>query len=209
MPEVVYEIKDYADYIVGSEETEPGDGYTYNMLLAPIAANPGMDAPAAGKQAVSAYADHYDGIRQAYTQSLVVPAKAEKPLALTNALAAAVMATANEQQAVLYARRYAVNFATNENRDLYDFTRLLVGKTGSAEVKRTGRELMSFLAGELVAHNRGRDKAPNNYGEGKKYTDAKGIAAYFQESSLGAGYNDLAWAKASQRDEFMMWINRL
>ena len=28
MPEVVYEIKDYVTYVVGSEETEPGDGYT-------------------------------------------------------------------------------------------------------------------------------------------------------------------------------------
>ena len=202
MAEVVYEIKDYADYIVGSEETEPGDGYTYNDFLAPIAKNPGMDALAVGKQTVNAYADHYDGIRQGYTQSLVVPAKAGKLLTLTNAFAAAVMATTSDQQAILYARRYAVNFAMDENRDLYDFTRLLVEKTGSAEVKRTGRELMTFLTGELVAHNRGRD------GE-KKYTNAKGIAAYFPESSLGNGYRDLAWAKASQWDEFVMWINRL
>ena len=203
MAEVVYEIKDYTDYIVGSEETEPADGYTYNDFLAPIAKNPGMDALAVGKQAVNAYGDHYDGIRKGYTQSLVVPAKAEKLLALTNAFAAAVMATKNDQQAILYARRYAVNFAMDENRDLYDFTRLLVEKTGSAEVKSSGRELMGFLTGELVAHNRGRDSGS------KKYTDAKGIAAYFPESSLGYGYKDLAWAKASQWDEFVTWINRL
>ena len=97
----------------------------------------------------------------------------------------------------------------DENRDLYDFTRLLVEKTGSAEVKRTGRELMSFLTDELVAHNRGRDKAANSYSDAKKYTNAKGIAAYFPESSLGNGYKELAWAKASQWDEFVMWINRL
>jgi len=199
MAEVVYEIKDHADYIVGSEETEPGDGYTYNDFLGPVVKNPSMGAQELGKQAVNAYADHYDGIRQAYTQSLVVPAKADKLLALTNAFAAAVMATTNDQQAILYARRYAVNFAMDENRDLYDFTRLLVEKTGSAEVKRTGRELMGFLTGELVAHNRARDK----------YTSAKGIAAYFPEYSLGDGYLELAWAKASQWDEFVMWINRL
>ena len=209
MAEVVYEIKDYAGYIVGSEETEPGDGYTYNDFLGPVVRNPSMGSLELGKQAVNAYADHYDGIRQAYTQSLVVPAKAEKLLTLTNAFAAAVMATKNDQQAILYARRYAVNFAMDENRDLYDFTRLLVEKTGSAEVKRTGRELMSFLTDELVAHNRGRDKAANSYSDAKKYTNAKGIAAYFPESSLGNGYKELAWAKASQWDEFVMWINRL
>jgi hypothetical protein len=209
MAEVVYEIKDGVDYIVGSEETEPGDGYTYNDFLGPVARNPGMSPLELGKQAVNAYADHYDGIRQGYTQSLVIPAKSDRLLALTNAFAAAVMATKNEQQAILYARRYAVNFAMEENRDLYDFTRLLVEKTGNAEVKRTGRELMTFLTSELVAHNRGRDKAANSYSEGKKYTSAKGIAAYFPESSLGAGYRELAWAKASQWDEFMNWINRL
>ena len=209
MAEVVYEIKDHADYIVGSEETEPGDGYTYNDFLGPVVKNPSMGAQELGKQAVNAYADHYDGIRQAYTQSLVVPAKAEKLLALTNAFAAAVMATTSDQQAILYARRYAVNFAVSENRDLHDFTRLLVEKTGSAEVKRTGRELMSFLTDELVAQNRARDQAANSYSDAKNYTNAKGIAAYFPESQLGAGYQELAWAKASQWDEFVMWINRL
>jgi hypothetical protein len=42
MPEVDYELKDSVDYIVGSEETEPGDGYTYNTFLGPLAARPAM-----------------------------------------------------------------------------------------------------------------------------------------------------------------------
>jgi len=58
MPEVDYEIRNYVDYIVGSEETEPGDGYTYNTFLGPIVANPTMGALEVGKQAVNAYADH-------------------------------------------------------------------------------------------------------------------------------------------------------
>ena len=34
MAEVAYEVKDLADYVVGSEETEPGPGYPYDPFLA-------------------------------------------------------------------------------------------------------------------------------------------------------------------------------
>jgi hypothetical protein len=72
MPEVNYEIKDYVDYIVGSEETEPGDGYTYNLLLGPLVAKPTMGGAELGKLAVDAYADNYG--TQDHTQSLVLSA---------------------------------------------------------------------------------------------------------------------------------------
>ena len=40
MVEVVYQIKDSVDYIVGSEESPPGAGYPYQTALATFAANP-------------------------------------------------------------------------------------------------------------------------------------------------------------------------
>ena len=70
MPEVNYEIKDYVDYIVASEETEPGDGYTYNLMLGPLVAKPTMLGAELGKLTVDAYANHYGS--QDHTQSLVL-----------------------------------------------------------------------------------------------------------------------------------------
>ena len=59
MPEVDYELRNSADYIVGSEETEPGDGYTYNTFLGPLAANPSMSPAQLALVAVDSYANHY------------------------------------------------------------------------------------------------------------------------------------------------------
>ena len=55
MAEVDYQIKDYTSYIVGSEQTEPGDGYTYNTILGPLVANPGMSALDLAKVTVKSY----------------------------------------------------------------------------------------------------------------------------------------------------------
>jgi len=206
MAEVDFEIQNNVDYIVGSEETEPGDGYTYNTFLGPVAAKPTMSPLEVAKQTVNAYADHYDGINQGYTQSLVKAGSVAKLLPLTDAFTAAVMAS-GEKALAKSSRDAALNFAMDENRDLYDFTRRVVEGSANADVKAKGAALMNFITGELVLVNRNHDNQGGWEGP-KEYKLAKGIAAYFPNYTLGAGYADLAWAKASQWDEFVTWINQ-
>ena len=207
MAEVVYEIKDSVDYIVGSEETEPGDGYTYNDFLGPVAKNPAMGAIELAKQAVNAYADHYDGIDQGYTQSLAKSSSVNKLLTETNAFAAAMMASGDKTLAKS-ARGAAINYAMDENRDLYDFTRRVVEGSTNADVKLKGQSLMNFITGDLVLLSRSRDDKGGYWSGPKEYTLSKGMAAYFPNYTLGDGYMDLAWAKASNWDEFVTWINQ-
>jgi hypothetical protein len=63
-------------------------------------------------------------------------------------------------------------------------------------VKAKGEELMKFLTGEVVYHNRAT---------GSKYANASGLAAYLP-SSYTASYDALEWAKDSNWDDFMKWI---
>jgi len=207
MAEVVYEIKDSVDYIVGSEETEPGDGYTYNTFLGPVAAKPAMTPMEMGKQAVNAYADHYDGIDQGHTQSLARASSVNKLLTVTNAFTDAVIASGDKALAKS-ARDAAISFAMEENHDLYDFTRRVVEGSKSADVKVKGQALMNFITGELVLLNRARNDKGSYWSGPKEYTLSRGMAAYFPNGALGAGYADLAWAKASRWDEFVTWINQ-
>jgi len=44
MTEVAYQIKDHADILVTSEESEPNDGWPYDTILAQLAANPTMSS---------------------------------------------------------------------------------------------------------------------------------------------------------------------
>ena len=207
MAEVVYEIKDSADYIVGSGETEPGDGYTYNDFLGPVLKNPAMGGMELGKQAVNAYADHYDGIDKGYTQSLAKASSVNKLLAETNAFAEAMMASGNKTLAKT-ARGAAINYAIDDNRDLYDFTRRVVEGGANADVKPKGQSLMNFITGHLVLLSRSRDNNDGYWSGPKEYTLSRGMAAYFPNYTLGDGYMDLAWAKASRWDEFVTWINQ-
>ncbi len=207
MAEVVYEIKDYADFIVGSEETEPGDGYTYNDLLGPLTARPTMTPQELGKLTVDAYSNHYDGINQGYTQALARASAVAGLVPVTNAFVDAVMA-AGEKALAKSAKSAALAFAMDENKDLYDFTRRVVEGSQNAAVKAKGQALMNYITGTLVLHNRARDSQGGYWSGPVQYTLAKGMAAYFPSYSMGAGYNELAWANASRWDEFVQWINQ-
>jgi hypothetical protein len=207
MAEVVYEIKDSVDFIVGSEETEPGDGYTYNTFLGPLAARPTMTPQEVGKLTVDAYSDHYDKINQGYTQSLARSSAINGLLTVTNAFADAMMAS-GEKALAKTARNATVSFAMDENKDLYDFTRRVVEGSQNADVKAKGQALMNYITGSLMIHNRTRDSQGGYWSGPVEYTLAKGMAAYFPNSTLGNGYGELAWAKASSWDEFVLWINQ-
>ncbi|MBU2575138.1 MAG: hypothetical protein KKH28_13785 [Elusimicrobia bacterium] len=193
MPEVDYEIKDYVEYIVGSEETEPGDGYTYNLMLGPIIKNPTMSPEQLGKVTVDGYSDHYQSIGQESTQSLLKTAALPGYLAAVNGFVAAAMAT-DEKALVKTAVSRAQSFAVYSNKDQWHFLSLYAASSTSAAVKAKAQALQDYLTGSLIVHNR------TNYCD-----NAKGLAIYMPGYSFNTDYNELAWAKASQWDEFIKW----
>jgi hypothetical protein len=207
MAEVVYELKDHARFIVGSEETEPGDGYTYDLFLGPIVANPAMSAEQMARVAVDGYSDHYRDIRQGSTQSYIKTAEIAGFTRKVNAFAAAVMAS-GEKEVARTARGAAMKYAIRENKDLYDFARLVSEGSQNEAVRTTARELMENITGRLVGHNRTNNQPAYLWFPAVDYSASKGIAAYFPSGAFAPGYNALAWAGASQWDEFAAWMNQ-
>lgn len=194
MPEVDYEIMPYVDYIVGSEETEPGDGYTYNTFLGPVIANPTMDPLTLAKQAVNAYSDHYG--TQDNTQSLVKSAALPGFVTATNDFVAAAMA-ANEKPLIKTAMSSAQAYAYAENKDLWHFLSLYGASSKDANVKAKAKALQNYLDNSLILLNRAN----------ANYANSHGLAIYMPNTPNSA-YNDLAWAKASQWDEFINWYTK-
>ncbi|MFH1619707.1 MAG: clostripain-related cysteine peptidase [bacterium] len=196
MPEVDYEIMPYADYIVGSEETEPGDGYTYNTFLGPIAENPGMTPEEVGRVAVNAYADHYQQQNEGTTQSLIRSAELIRFIPLLNDWTSAVM-KANDTTLVKSAKNSAQDYAVYDNKDLYHFVQLINAGTLDAAVAEKGKALMSFIENDLVSLNRTVTS---------QYDNSHGIAIYLPGWSFNSSYDQLAWAKDTQWDEFAKWV---
>lgn len=68
MCEVAYEMRNLADVMVASEESEPGAGWPYNTILADLTANPSMNSAELGTVIVDRY---YASYSNNYTQSAI------------------------------------------------------------------------------------------------------------------------------------------
>lgn len=195
MIEVAYEVKGLAEYVVASEETEPGDGYTYDSFLGPLAKNPGMDSAALSKSMVDGYTDHYQSVNQGATQSAVKVAALDQFVKVSDAFTDALIA-AGDLAVAKAAKAKTQAFYYSSNKDMYHFAKLISETSANADVKAKAVELMGFIKNTLVLHNRAT---------GAKYANAYGLAAYMP-SSYTAAYDSLLWAKDSKWDDFTKWL---
>ncbi|MFA5162602.1 MAG: clostripain-related cysteine peptidase [Elusimicrobiales bacterium] len=193
MAEVSYEIKDYTEYIVGSEETEPADGYTYDAMLKAINGSDLMPESVA-KATVDSYSDHYGS--RGSTQSSLKSAALPEFVSLLDSFTAAVI-SAGDKDSAKAARSAARNFAYADNKDLYDFVTILLKSAKSQEVIGAGKALLGHMDKELIAWNRYTGD----------YSKAHGLAIYLPSYSIGAGYGDLAFTKDSRWQDFIRWLN--
>lgn len=197
MPEVAYELRGYAEYVVGSEETVPADGYPYERLLAPLAADPSMTPEALGRLAVDAYGEHYQSVELAFTHSLLNTQALTAFIPKVNAFVKAARAS-GEKDLVRAAAAAARNYADTENKDMWNFLELYGASTKSAAVRARARELQDYLDGSLVIHNR----VYGEYAGGNSH----GLAVYMPWESLSPKYEKLAWARDSKWDELIRWF---
>lgn len=211
MPEVDYELKDRADYIIGSEETEPSEGYAYAAFLAPLEARPAMSAADLAKIVVDSYSAQYrrsrTGSTLSFVKSTALNGLAERVKDWTSAVMAAGM-----KREVREAITSAMSYDHWGNKDLYSFVHLVSARAANAEVREKSAELLRYISGELVLYSRSTDQAAvdDNGDEGggvspKDYSGSHGIAAYLPGLKINDGYRELAWAPVSGWPEFMVW----
>ncbi|MFH1619826.1 MAG: clostripain-related cysteine peptidase [bacterium] len=196
MVEVGYEIKDFADVLVQSEETEPGDGYDYTGLLARIAAKPDASAEEVGKFAVDAYIEFYAKKNMPVAQSAV---KGSALAGLNNLLGewTEMVMAANETALIKSVKTSAQAFYYRDNKDLYHIVQLNTKGTTVPELAQKGKELMEFMDSQLFVANGVF---------GSKYANAHGIAIYAPNYSVSSAYDQLTWSKESKWDEFAKWF---
>ena len=204
MIEVDYQLKDFADYFVQSEEVEPADGYTYNTLLAPLTAQPSMTASDLARLAVKSYADHYAKTGKGATQSAVQASSLPKLTALLNEWTQEILNDReNEAEAVKSARSEAQHFYIGDNKDLLDFVAHVDTKTPNETVRGIGKQLEDHISGEVVLKN-----GPTGDG----YANAFGLAVYLPDKGYDKNYNQLAWAGKNAGENwknFIRWAKDL
>jgi clostripain len=177
MVEVAYQVMGSAsrplvDMTVGSEETEPGDGWDYAAALAALIADPTMTPAELGTQIVNDYVDSYSSSLD-ITQSAVDLDYMEALSTAVDSFAIAMTNATGDWSAISTARSSAQEYYYYYYIDLYHFAQLVnQDATISQTVRDAASDVMTAVTNAVVAE-----------GHTASVGDSHGISIYYPETS--------------------------
>ncbi len=95
------------------------------------------------------------------------------------------------------ALKAATAFGGVGSRDLIHFMENVHGRTKSGELKARTVTVMNHLYNKVIV---------DNGSTGAKFEKAYGLAAYLPTYSYEADYDELAWAREGNWDDFAKWL---
>ena len=170
MIEVAYQIKDYADILVTSEELEPGDGWPYDTILAQLAANPTMSPTQLAIDIVDKYIFSYPF--KEVTQSAIDLSYMDDLAGQLSSMADSIMSdTLTSKDAYLNAAYSSQHYSDyyHDFIDLYDFCNKVYYYSNSFEVKAIALIVQQNLLNSVI----------NSDYNGGSVSDTKGLSIYF------------------------------
>jgi hypothetical protein len=198
MMEVYYQMRDLAEYGVGSEETEPGEGWPYDRILKALAAKPAMTPEELSKTIVKEYLASYKA-SDVVTQS-AVKLSVLKPLATAvDGLAKvlkSILADTSARTALVNARALVQEYSRpyDDYCDLLDLCDLLDKGVNNPAVKTASAAVKQAAAAAIVASGF----------KGATVDNSKGISIYFPKRTLSPLYKTLDFTKQSSWNEFLV-----
>jgi hypothetical protein len=198
MMEVYYQMRDVAEFSVGSEESEPGEGWPYDRILKALAAKPAMSPEELSKTIVSQYLASYkasDVVTQSAVNLSVLTPLATAVNSLAKALKSILSDTAS-RTALINARAQVQEYSRpyDDYCDLLDLCDLLDKGITKPAVKTASAAVRTAAASAIVA---------SGY-KGLAVNNSRGISIYFPKRSLSPLYSTLDFTKQSRWDEFLI-----
>jgi Clostripain family len=190
MPEVGYQMRDHVAFTVGSEETEPLDGWPYEEILGKLAKTPAMTPDALGKIVVKEYLKSYQGGSDAVTQSLCDLGQSAGLVTAVKALATSLktaLGDATARSAIRDVRDKAQTYEVLDNVDLADLCTLIKGGAVPAKVKKACDGVLAALKKYVVS---------SGY-IGRPMRNSKGASIYFPTVSISPLYAGLDFVKTT------------
>ncbi len=198
MIEVAYQLRDYVNYMVGSEETEPNDGCPYDMILTELAASPSMSQAQLASRIVTKYVSSYtDGLPNPEDAPHVTSAafnltKVDEAAVAVSQLAEAIIGDFNNSEgAVREAWEQAETFS-GDFVDLYNFTQLLKDKVSNTTIKTKAGTVLNAVNSLIISE-----------GHGTVHSHAHGVSIYYPKKYEKSSYIDLDFACDTLWDEFL------
>jgi len=195
MAEVGYQIHETAAFTVGSEQTEPLEGWPYDTILAELVKNPAMSTQDLSTLIVKKYMASYS--RDAVTQSACDLSKADALATAVTGLGNTLTAKLSDfttRQRILTARTQVQTYDVADNIDLVDFCSLLAQATPGSEIARRCQGVIQAVQTGYVAANGCK---------GEAVKDSHGVAIYFPTGDVSPLYAGLDFSKKTGWDGFL------
>jgi len=203
MAEVAYQVMGSAsrplvDITVGSEETEPGDGWDYAATLTALTANPAMTPAGLAAQIVSDYVGFYSSSWD-ITQSGVDLDYMEALATAVDSFAIAMTNAPGDWTAISTARSSAQEYYYYYYIDLYHFAQLVnQDATISQTVRDAASDVMAAVTNAVITE-----------GHTASVGDSHGLSIYYPETSgdyFPAYETDVLFTTDTHWDEFLYAI---
>ena len=206
MAEVGFENRSAVDFTVGSEQTEPGDGWPYNTIFKDLVKNPKMSPRELARIVVKRYLASYDA-SSGVTQSACDLAESVTLLKAMNRFADVLRKALGDpsmRAGVILSRTQAQSYDTQDYVDLHDLCELLL--TNCAEnstITAAARAVIAAIKKYVIASG----------AKGSEVANSHGVSIHFPNDPrqpLSRLYAKLDWAKQGRWDEFLVaWLASL
>ena len=196
MLEVAYQIKGAAAYQVGSEETEPGEGWPYDRILKTLAAKPSMSPSELAANVVNQYLASY-GNDEDVTQSALNLSTLDPLAQAVDRLATILkgaLGNSAAQTGIMTARTQVQEYSRpyDDYCDLLDLCELLAQRVHEPAVTQACLAVKQAAAQALVAGGF----------KGSRVSHSHGISIYFPKRKLSPLYGSLDFIKKTSWSQF-------
>ncbi len=204
MAEVAYEIRNSVDYMVGSEESEPGDGWPYDDFLERLVNAPSSTPEQLAKWIVQDYITFYTNSEEV-TQSAIDLSKvadlANKIDSFAQALIAGIQDETDDatiKSALQTIQGNTQHFSFNDMGDLYDFAdRVSQDSSMTTAIVNAADDVKSAITNAVV----------ENGNTGSTMANANGLSIWLPDGTYFNNfiqrYGQLGLAGNTKWDEFL------
>ena len=197
MAEVMYQVRDSVTFAVGSEETEPEDGWPYEGIIFALASKPTMTPQELSTTIVKKYLASYsatDGVTQSACDLTKTKEMATAIELLARALAQG-LPVLSSRSAIIKSRTQVQSYANPDYVDLIDLCKLLQANSVGANITSACKNLIDILSTNKTIMSSGY--------KGKGVRNSHGLSIYFPLRKISPLYSKLDLSRKTGWGNFL------
>lgn len=210
MHEVAYEVKDFADFIVSSEYTIPGDGYPYDAICDSLNKNDSLTPEELARTIVDKYKTFYEGSRNVTLSTVALDSRFDHLSYCIDEFAKALMSNGGRLNPDIDTIRLnTLEFMENPpcttksdscHIDLYDFANRISNNSNlSAQTRGWADSVMSAISSAVVREGHVSNTV--------NFDSARGIAIYYPTLGNSMNYNYILLSFTQELENWFRFIN--